>query len=374
MVLTRSQAAKQKANQSPQPGPTKVSKQPRKQRGAAAPDADADVPAEQQQQQQQQPANSRQPGTLKMGGRLAKLKLAEACASPASHPLSSLPASPVCMPAGGGFSIPAVQQEEVGVALVQAAAAAQAQQEQQPEREQRPVDSGDATSLDRQQPRLVDASEVASEAELGSVGQPAADLLQPTAVAAEQQQQQEQPPLPKLVSAGRCTPPMQCVVLSSCSTCVVAVVMVLHAVSRQTAMLAGCCQHLLPCVCPLLQRPEKLLKPLPDKPVPCDKLPDGPEPVQVEVEYVARDDLQVRAHRAVPAGLPGLRQIAAASACLMRRLGAALSKRSPRCQGTALAQRCPGTSCCSLSRMHPQPWQRRRQGWPRPTGWRPSRR
>lgn len=47
--------------------------------------------------------------------------------------------------------------------------------------------------------------------------------------------------------------------------------------------------------CPLLspapQRPEKLLKPLPDKPVVCDKLPDGPEPVQVEVEYVASADL-----------------------------------------------------------------------------------
>lgn len=42
------------------------------------------------------------------------------------------------------------------------------------------------------------------------------------------------------------------------------------------------------------QRAEKLLKPLPDKPLPCDKLPDGPEPVQVEVEYVAREDLQVR--------------------------------------------------------------------------------
>lgn len=40
-----------------------------------------------------------------------------------------------------------------------------------------------------------------------------------------------------------------------------------------------------------MQRPEKLLKPLPDKPVPCDKLPDGPEPVVVEVEYVAREDL-----------------------------------------------------------------------------------
>lgn len=42
----------------------------------------------------------------------------------------------------------------------------------------------------------------------------------------------------------------------------------------------------------LLQRPEKLLKRLPDKAIPCDKLPDGPEPVQVEVEYPARADLQ----------------------------------------------------------------------------------
>lgn len=40
-------------------------------------------------------------------------------------------------------------------------------------------------------------------------------------------------------------------------------------------------------------RGEKLLKPLPDKPIPCDKLPDGPEPVQVEVEYPARSELQV---------------------------------------------------------------------------------
>lgn len=42
-----------------------------------------------------------------------------------------------------------------------------------------------------------------------------------------------------------------------------------------------------------LQRGEKLLKPLPDKAIPCDKLPDGPEPVVVEVEYVASQDLQV---------------------------------------------------------------------------------
>lgn len=33
--------------------------------------------------------------------------------------------------------------------------------------------------------------------------------------------------------------------------------------------------------------------------MPCDKLPDGPEPVVVDVEYVASQDLQVR-----PPGLP----------------------------------------------------------------------
>lgn len=46
-------------------------------------------------------------------------------------------------------------------------------------------------------------------------------------------------------------------------------------------------------VCLVVQRGEKLLKPLPDKPVPCDKLPDGPEPVAVEVEYIAREALEV---------------------------------------------------------------------------------
>lgn len=37
---------------------------------------------------------------------------------------------------------------------------------------------------------------------------------------------------------------------------------------------------------------DKLLKPLPDKPIECTKLPDGPEPVVVEIEYPARDALQ----------------------------------------------------------------------------------
>ncbi len=68
----------------------------------------------------------------------------------------------------------------------------------------------------------------------------------------------------------------------------------------QLALLANCCHCLLLTSCGRcpLQRAEKLLKPLPDKPVPCDKLPDGPEPVQVEVEYVAREDLQVGVPRA----------------------------------------------------------------------------
>lgn len=201
MVLTRSQAAKQKANQSPQPSRAKVSKQPRKQ-GAAAVDA-SDIDAAAEQQQKQQPANGPQPATAKMGGRLAKLKLAEASAGPASHPLSSLPASPMCQPAGGGFSIPAVQQEEVGAVLVQAAAAAQEQQREQ-QRERRPADSGDATSLDRQQPRAdLDA---ASEERDEAVSQPAAENSKPQAAGAAaerqaQQQQTAQPPLPQPVSA-----------------------------------------------------------------------------------------------------------------------------------------------------------------------------
>jgi hypothetical protein len=40
--------------------------------------------------------------------------------------------------------------------------------------------------------------------------------------------------------------------------------------------------------CARLQRGERLLKPLPAEAIPCDKLPDGPEPVAVEVEYPAR--------------------------------------------------------------------------------------
>ena len=37
---------------------------------------------------------------------------------------------------------------------------------------------------------------------------------------------------------------------------------------------------------------EKLLKPLPDKPIECTKLPDGPEPVVIEIEYPATEELQ----------------------------------------------------------------------------------
>ena len=37
---------------------------------------------------------------------------------------------------------------------------------------------------------------------------------------------------------------------------------------------------------------EKLLKPLPDKPQECTKLPDGPEPIVIEIEYIATEDLQ----------------------------------------------------------------------------------
>lgn len=37
---------------------------------------------------------------------------------------------------------------------------------------------------------------------------------------------------------------------------------------------------------------EKLLKPFPDKPVECTKLPDGPEPVVIEIEYTPTEDLQ----------------------------------------------------------------------------------
>lgn len=36
---------------------------------------------------------------------------------------------------------------------------------------------------------------------------------------------------------------------------------------------------------------EKLLKPLPERPIECTKLPDGPEPVLVEVEYPETEDL-----------------------------------------------------------------------------------
>lgn len=40
-----------------------------------------------------------------------------------------------------------------------------------------------------------------------------------------------------------------------------------------------------------VSREDKPLKPLPKEAIPCDKLPDGPEPVVVEIEYPARDDL-----------------------------------------------------------------------------------
>jgi hypothetical protein len=42
---------------------------------------------------------------------------------------------------------------------------------------------------------------------------------------------------------------------------------------------------------PRLPPEEKLLKPLPDQPVECTKLPDGPEPVVIEIEYPATEEL-----------------------------------------------------------------------------------
>ncbi|PSC76790.1 DNA-directed RNA polymerase I subunit 2 isoform X1 [Micractinium conductrix] len=217
MVLTRSQAAaaKNKAQQSPQPSPPKATKQ-RKRRGAA--DADADAPAASAPLPlAEKPLNA---AAAAMGARLGKIK--GAGAAPASHPLSSLPSSPAgeaSLPPGG-FTIPAVQQQQ------QPQAAAQA--EEQRGELQQPAASGDAaTSVERRgSPHAADAVE-----------QRGAEPAGPAAEAAPQ-------------------------------------------------------QHAAPPAISAVPRGEKLLKPLPDKPIPCDKLPDGPEPVQVEVEYPARSELQ----------------------------------------------------------------------------------
>ena len=114
MVLTRSQAAKNKANQSPEPSVPKVTKQPRKQRGGSGEAAEPD-------EEQPGASASLRSKLLSSGGmglKASKLK----ASGPTSHPIASLPASPNGGSSPGrDFSIPAVQQD---AALAEAAAVA----------------------------------------------------------------------------------------------------------------------------------------------------------------------------------------------------------------------------------------------------------
>ena len=280
MVQTRAQVAKSKATQSPEPVAAKITKQPRKQRsvsvtlpegqeqaGGGAAAAGGSLP---------QPLADK---LLNAAGEAMGQKASAHKKGLGSHPLSSLPTSPAPCPAGSPapeFTIPAVQAQQAAQppfpmptlqGEVEKAASPAVQEEQQ------------------------------QQQQAAATTKPAASV-EPRPAAAEQQQQQQpvqqierqqaaERPLP--VRAPCCSADGPCLGWPpSCARCLAAI----HTC-------------LFPNTTACLQRPEKLLKPLPDKPVVCDKLPDGPEPVAVEVEYVSRQDLQVGCTTGCRQQLPG---------------------------------------------------------------------
>jgi hypothetical protein len=251
MVLTRSQASKSKAQDSPADSPAKLTKQPRQQRAGAARATGSPAPAGPgAKQQQQQPLGDRQLNIGIMGLKLAKLK-----AGPASHPIDSLPASPAAaLGVEVPFTIAAVQQQrqqqELGQALA-VAAAAQAAGEQQQQQEQQPP-AREATSVEKKQQAAAEEQEEAAAKQ-----QLAAAAPEPAVAPVEQQaaappQQQAQPPPPQLVSA-------------ACTT----LCMLPAGSAAFTASLAGSAsaQHmhwasLCPTYCPCLNYPPALCLPL----------------------------------------------------------------------------------------------------------------
>ncbi|KAL4859361.1 DNA-directed RNA polymerase I subunit 2 [Chlorella vulgaris] len=205
-----------------------VPKLTRKQKHVAADAAAGDGPS---QALTDKPLNV--PGMPNKPPNLAKLRTV-----PCSHPIASLPASPASSPAQPSpgtsqFTIAAVlQQQPVAGQTPRPADAAQTASDAAESQA-----GAEASSVERRQPQ--------DEEDAAAIGQHTVN--QPHAAASPATALLEQPAAPPLQQA---QPPA------------------------------------------LQPRPEKLLKRIPDKAVPCDKLPDGPEPVAVDVEYVAAADLQ----------------------------------------------------------------------------------
>ncbi|KAI7837337.1 hypothetical protein COHA_008852 [Chlorella ohadii] len=248
MVQTRAQAAKSKATQSPEPVAAKITKQPRKQRSVSVtlPDGQeqAGGGAAAASGSQPQPLADK---LLNAAAEAMGQKPSTHKKGLGSHPLSSLPTSPAPHPAGSPapeFTIPAVQAQQVA----------------QPPF---PMPTLQAAVEKAASPAV--QAEQQAEQQQGAAAAKPAESVEPRPAAAVQQQQQ-QPVAQQIEQQQEAQPPAP------------------------------------------LPRPEKLLKPLPDKPVVCDKLPDGPEPVAVEVEYVASQDLQPVDDVAatLAAALPGL--------------------------------------------------------------------
>lgn len=198
MVLTRSQAAKNKANQSPEPIRQKPTpKQPRKQQAGGGA-ADEPVP--------QQPSGEPAPGAKRasMGAKLSALKK-----GPPSHPIASLPSSPMPRAGSGSpdFTIPAAA----------AAPAPEPAAQQQPQPAQLPAVDNRAVSVeavDKQQPQSAGIASVPQE-------QPAAPLpttaqQQPAEQPAEPAQQQAPPLAQQPVSLGICCRALRASVCLKC--------------------------------------------------------------------------------------------------------------------------------------------------------------
>ena len=275
MVQTRAQAAKSKATQSPEPVAAKITKQPRKQRSVSV-----TLPEGQEQAgggaaaaggSQPQPLADK---LLNAAGEAMGQKASAHKKGLGSHPLSSLPTSPAPCPAGSPapeFTIPAVQAQQAAQppfpmptlqGAVEKAASPAVQEEQQQQQQQQ------------------------EQQQQGAAATKPAASVEPRPAAAEQQQQQQPVQQIERQQAAERPLPVRALCCSAAGPC-------LGWPPPCARCLAAIYTCLLPNTTACLQRPEKLLKPLPDKPVVCDKLPDGPEPVAVEVEYVSRQDLQV---------------------------------------------------------------------------------
>lgn len=191
MVLTRSQAAKQKAHQSPEAH--------RPSKHAATADAQPGGGTAQPSQPLADKLLNVHSGMGSKASKLSRLRT-----GPCSHPITSLPGSPAVSPGPGTreFTIAAVQQQaqqaELGQALA-AVAAAQAgagatEGEQQP--------AAEASSVEKRQPEGEEAAagglQAAAIGEQATASDPAAPVGMPAEHPAAPQQQ-AQPPAPQPV-------------------------------------------------------------------------------------------------------------------------------------------------------------------------------